>query len=407
MTIRLIYVFLLSLMLFVLYRAGKSLQVRHKIWSSAGIAAIITYTLNEGLRFGRGIDCVYGMVGYNDITLGYESKVYIGYYYLEYFLGSKLELSYQYLILILSFMFILGTLFLMKNYKEVLPIALPLFVLVSCSTVENLMKWWLAFSFVMIGLYYQISSGKKQPHPKFLFWSAISLLFHPATLPIPIIFYLLYRKDKPLMKPLWAIAFFFIVSFFFQSSFMQQFVDLVNSLSTLSERFSGYGDNAEYWLMKAPGGVLSGALPGIADTMCLCLMVYMGYKAVINAGKNYVFAYNLFLVGFLFFPIGRQIELVLRFVHPFMFFRAIVLAFIIKMIYQEKRVRLQPIFTIGALFVFLWWGASYFRTPFNKTPNKLLYVWDSKGITQETMIQVYLDDQYEKAKKLGTEIQSK
>lgn len=407
MAIRLTYVILLTLMLFVLYRAGKSLQVRYKIWSSAGIAAILAYTLNEGLRFGRGIDCVYGMLGYEDIILGYKSKVYIGYYYLEYFLGSKLGLPYQYLILTLSFMFILGTLFLMKNYKEVLPFALPLFLLVSCSTVENLMKWWLAFSFVMIGLYYQMISGKKNIHPKFLLWSAISLLFHPATFPIPIIIYFLYRKDKPLMKPLWAIALFFFISFFFQASFMQQFAGFVNTLSTLNERFAGYADNTEYWLMKAPGGVLRGALPGIAETTCLCLIVYIGYKAVLSAEKKYIFAYNLFIIGFLFFPIGRQIELILRFDQVFMFFRAIILAYIIKVVYQEKRMYLEPTFAIGAFLVFLWWGTSFFRAPFTKDPQQLLYVWNSEGISHETIMQIYMDNKYDKADKYGTEVQTK
>ena len=41
-------------MLFVLYQCGKSLRKDYRIFSAAGVVSMLVYTLNEGLRFGRG-----------------------------------------------------------------------------------------------------------------------------------------------------------------------------------------------------------------------------------------------------------------------------------------------------------------------------------------------------------------
>ena len=186
-----LYDILLVLMLALLYWAGNNLQKSNtKILSMAGIVAIIAYTLNEGLRFGRGIDYNLYWQAYMDFARGWDAHQNIGFIFIQKcFLFFNLP--YQALVMFMSFMFILGTLFIMKHYRTVIVYALPLWTLFSKSAVENMVRWYLAFSFVMIGLSF-LMSNEKQSKLKYLLFCFIGCTIHYAMFPIPITFYLLY-----------------------------------------------------------------------------------------------------------------------------------------------------------------------------------------------------------------------
>ena len=146
-----IYDFLLLIMLFVLYRAGKSIAKTGKIWSLAGFSAILVYTLNEGLRFGRGIDYnLYGMV-YERLEATGQSDWDISFQFVARVL-IDLNIPWQGYVILMSFVFILAMLIMLKVYQEIIPYALPLFALFSAGTVENMVRWYFGFSFIMIGL---------------------------------------------------------------------------------------------------------------------------------------------------------------------------------------------------------------------------------------------------------------
>ena len=61
MVTAILYDLLFLLMLCILFFCGKEISKTGKIFSKGGIIAIVAFTLNEGLRYGRGIDYnVYG-----------------------------------------------------------------------------------------------------------------------------------------------------------------------------------------------------------------------------------------------------------------------------------------------------------------------------------------------------------
>ena len=337
MTVKFTYITLLLLMLFVLFRSGIKLQKEYKIWSGAGIAAILTYTLNEGLRFGRGIDYNNGGIGYERFsTYAGDYNNYIGYEYLVKIL-VKYGVPWQGCVILMSFMFIVGLLFLMRNLREVVPYALPLFVLVSSGTVENLVKWYLAFSFFMIGLSYQIVQLDKL-NIKYVFFSCVASLFHLAFIPVPFIFYLLTKFNKPILSPFWAILLFFAIGFLFQTSFMLNFVDLINTAALMSDRFEGYAENAEMWFTQGFQGRETSAFPGVLELLFLMTVTPIGFKCVKHMGPKYIYIYNLFLIGFFLKPITNKVPLLARYDHVFFFFRAVVFACILQFIYKEKKV---------------------------------------------------------------------
>lgn len=388
-----IYDFLLAIMLYVLYKSGKEIAKTGKIWSSSGFAAILIYTLNEGLRYGRGVD--YNLYGqsYERLAIGIENNWPTIYSFIAHFF-IELGIPWQGMVMFMSFLFILGTLFMLKEYKEILPIALPIFALVSASDVENLLRWFTGFSFIMIGIYFLIRGNNSIK--KYFLFCLLACCFHLALAPIPIAIFLIYKFKKPILNPFFSLSIFFIIALSFQTEFMMRFADLANTLTTISERFEAYSYRMDYWLTSGNDGIEKSALPDLQSLFFYIVTVILGYLVVKRTGDRYVFFYNLFLIGFLVYPISRQIELVYRFGAVFLFFRAVVVAIIIKYVYILKHIKLVPIAAVVSLLLIINIGRRSFTNPLNY-PERYLYVWDSEGRTYDSMLNMWVDsthDQY-------------
>ena len=393
-----VYCILLTIMLSLLYWAGTQLKHDYKIWSIPGIVAILAFTLNEGLRFGRGIDYNLYWQGYMDLARGWDSNQNIGFILIEKFF-LFFNLPYQALVLFMSMMFIIGTLFLMKRYKGVVMFALPLWILMSRATVDNMVRWYLAFSFVLIGLSFLLGS-EKHSRLSYIICSLIGCTIHYAMLPIPLLFYLIYSFKKPLLSPTIAIIIFAIVALLFESSMMLVLADYVNALSQISDHFSGYGENAEFWLTNNASGTDSTGL-GISNVFVFMFLIIFGYKCCHKAGHNYVFAYNLFLIAAIFYTVGRRIELVGRFNWVFYFFGAIVFACIIRMT-MLRLIRYRAIVIALTIMTLVFTIYKPLVSPFVNTPMKYMYVWDQKGETPQSMLQMYTTEKYKKNKNFET-----
>ena len=430
-----IYDFLLVLMLYVLYKSGKEIAKTGTIKSHAGLAAILVYTLNEGLRFGRGIDYnLYGM-SYEELERTGESDWDISFRFVAETLIS-MDIPWQGYVILMSFMFIFATIMVLRAYKDILPYALPLFVLFSNGAVENMVRWYLGFSLVLIGLSFIINhdenestkeenrkqedveenieedefsheelikSKRKKAYLKYVFFSIAACTFHLALLPLPFVFYFVYLRKKPFLPPVYVLLIYFGIAYSFKTDFMLQFVNLANNLSMVlghvSERLEHYGDMADYFLTGGFAGVVFSALPDLQELLFLCIIVLLGYKAVKEAGRLYIYAYNLFILGFCTNPIATQIELMGRFNAPFMFFRAIVLGCILEFIYRKKKVVINRALFLFSILVFLNIGRRSLTAPFKLNQEKFLYIWDSDRRSYQSMYDMWLYDMYNEESK--------
>lgn len=392
--ISLIYTILLLFMLFMLYRAGEQIKKTNKVLSPMVISAVIVYTLNEGLRFGRGIDYnLYGMA-YEKLERKGDSRWDVTFKFIADAL-IEFNIPWQGYVILMSFIFIVATIVLLKEYKDIIPFALPLFILFSNSSVENMVRWYLGCSFIMIGLAFLLGNGKKRKINFFLF-SAFACTIHLALAPIPIIFYLVTLRKSPILKPLPILILYFAIAFSFRTDFMLSFVELANTLSMVSERFENYGNKAEYWLTGGFAGTeIHSALPSMQEVVFLCCIVVLGYKVIKKGEWKNVCAYNLFVIGLLANPIAKQIELVGRFDQPFFFFRAIVLACILEYAYRRKSVVIHKTVLLMSLLIFLNLGRRILTAPFKGNEEKYLYVWDSQGRTYQSMYDMWISDMYD------------
>lgn len=396
MAIRITYVILLWSMVLILYLSGESLKKRYKILSYAGFASILAYTLNEGLRFGRGIDYNLYWRGYDQLAAGWQSNKEPVFNFLQQ-LFISLDLPYQTLVIFMSFMFILGVLCLMRNYKSVLSFALPLFAIYSLVNVENMVRWYLAYSFILIGLSFLVY--EKHLNWKYIFWCAIGCSIHLAIIPIPFLFYILYLKKGVLLHPFISIPSFFLVYFLFDTKIMLNFADLLNVITSTTGAFESYSNKAEYWLTGGFEGIEKSGKIAALDLLYNFLLTIMGYKAVRQMGRNYIFAYNLFVIGMLIYPISLKIELVERYDRTFYFFRGVVLATVIYVYFIWKCISAYCIVLISTLLIYISSIRSIIVAPFKTNEKFLLYVWDKGNYKWDSIYQLYHKELYKSASK--------
>lgn len=378
-----IYIFLLICMLAVLYQSGRVIAKTNRIKSRAGAAAILVYTLNEGLRYGRGIDYNYYGHDYEMFELYGESIQNIGFVTFEK-LCIWIGLPWQGCVMIMSFVFIVGLLNLLKEYGRALPIALPWFALISLFFVENMVKWYLAFSVFMIALVFMIRGGNKWQR-KYFSVSIAACLIHYAFLPIPIAFYIVYRWKRIALSPKFSIPLFFVIGLTFQTSAMLHFVDLANMVTTLSENYEHYGNDIDYWLTSGNDGASRSSFPGITEIFTICLLLCYGYKVIRRFEQPYIYAYNLFVIGVLLLPVANQIELAGRYILLFYHFMAIVFA----SIFCGKEINSRPLLLFIFLMMFISMGRRNLTDPLFDNAQKYLYVWNSQGRTYDSMLNVW------------------
>ncbi len=382
-------------MLLILYLSGKHLTKKYKIYSSASIISIIVYTLNEGFRYGRGID-------YNSYGLDYQSYIYTGEstqtvgYKLILQLLVLLDQPWQTFVCLMSFFYILATLHLVKAYKETAPLTLPLFCLFSLNLAENMMKWCVAFSFSMIGLYYLLSNRTGSLR-KFIVFCSIGCIFHYAFIPVPIVFYLIYKLNKIILPPFFSILLFSGIGILFQTELMLSFANVLNYFSRISDNYTHYADDAAYWLLGGGGGGGKNAFSDKFNLVFYLIIVWFGYKYNKKFDNRYVWAYNIFLLGFILKPIGNQIELAYRYVEVFLFFRVFVIACILQTAYKKKRysVRVLLLLALTVLSIL----KLTIVDPIRNIPERYLYVWNSDGKGYYEMKEIITEDNENKANK--------
>lgn len=380
-------------MLSVLYIGGLSLKRDYKILSISGIAIIIVFTFVEGLRFGRGIDYNHYWEVYNNIMAGHEYEKSFVYNMicetLIYF-----SLPFKFMVALMSLVYIWALLFFLRNYRNIVHIALPLFVFFSYNETENMVRWYLAYSFLLIGIFYLLKVGSL--NFKFLFFTILACSLHYAFFPVPIVFFILSRFNKPIFHPFVSIIVFLGIYFLFETEYMESLVEMIQALTIVSDSaYGSYVDNAEYWLTGGfQGEEVSGKIT-ISMLSFMILILYYGYFVIKDKGKLYAFAYNCFLFGLFLYPLSKKIELVERYDRPFFFFIAIVLAIVIlelsKVVRRNYRALIYS--AIVLCFVFTYRGVLY--GPFIMTEKMYMFVWDHTDETPNSMLNVHYNAQHE------------
>ena len=374
-----VYVFLFVLMLFSLYYSGKRISIKRISLFKAAALGIIVFTLNEGLRFGRGIDYNYYAMAFKQNLISHDSTWDPIFLLIANLLGY-LGIPWQGYVILMSFTLVVACVLFLDNFRDVSKWAFPLFAIFALPA-ENLMRWFFGFSFILIGISYLLKTGNRKHIYIYCLFSIIAFFIHFALLPAAVIFYVLTYIKKPIIKPIPAMVLFVLIAFAFKTSFMEQFVDLIQ-LFSINDRAESYQYKAEYWLTGGFAGIAKSPFPSYYEMLLFIVNVYWGYKLTHVQGYKYTYVYNIFLIGFITYPICHQIELLNRFNNLFCIFQFIILAYIIEFLIGDiKRVtnQLRKIAVIASALIVLNFIRVQIFTPFADTPNHFLYIWDKNG----------------------------
>lgn len=364
----LLYDFLLMLMTSLLFFSGWLISNKILSYWQGALIGIVAYTLNVGLRFGRGFDYNVYVDIFNQVAYGIDSDHEILFVLaikaVNFFGGT-----WPALVFILSLFFIVSVYVFLQNFWRYTAYCLPIVPFFSMFS-ENIVRQTMGLSFLLIGLYFLM-----RKHSSYLwYWafSYIGILCHSVTLVFSVLFFIVHFRKNMLLSPKYSIALFFIILIAFKSEYISLFTSLFIGLM-VGDHYAQYADNADMWLEK-------GFVDSVSYTVTALyvFVIYYGYRIQPFFGKRYAFLYNLFLIGFLLYPISVKIELLSRIGIILEMFIFVLLGCMFYYFINYKRMNthiwafsLLCLFSLNLLRV-------YITTPF-KAPIQYLYLWDANG----------------------------
>lgn len=366
--IRLTYILLRLFLLISMGLIGYYISKKKKWKWEYTIIPTVIFGLIEGLRYMRGTDYPTYFERYITINSldpwSYEEDplfVILCQFLLD------LNIPFQGFIILCSVILIFSSFFLLKEQKHLMLFSLPLITILGMTDAENLIRWYLAFSFFLIGIYYLI----KNKWIYFFIFSLIACGFHLGLIIVVPVFFLIYNlKNKVLIKPLYACLIFIILWQTFRPEFMLIFVDLFANFAGLG-RYTAYINNIDIWLTGDNKDLLLEVTK--TDIYRFLFLIYYGYKVADKQKSPYTYFYNLFLIGAITYPALRIIELPFRYNLLFIFFEAFVAAAVLKeyLILRQKK-DIHTLFSLAYFYPVL---ARIFKYAINFDITELLFIW--------------------------------
>lgn len=307
-----LYIILLALALYTGKKLSKVILVKD-YWKKS-IPLIVTYSLIEGLRYLRGAD--YQV--YCDTYLGRVTKV--GYLFSELndFL-NYLGVPFWGAFVVYSLIWIIAVLFFLRPYRKLITLGLPLLLVSHLYYSENLIRQYVAFSFVLISINYIL----EKKYLKFVALSILSVAIHPISIFFPFTICIVYALKSP-VKPSISLSIYISVIVFSMVPVYTVISDIINtSLSNLNiGELEQYAQNSDRWFGedairdKYTKSLISSMGKWVFDV----LIIVWGYYCIqsSNQKKNtlILLIYNLFVVGVIGFELFMNIELMRRFFIP-------------------------------------------------------------------------------------------
>lgn len=375
-SLHIIYFVLSLFVMFVAYKNGKRLSSLNNVKILSFSPVIIAYTLFAGLRWGRGVDYNIYYYVYQEIGKGYnEGWEPIFYAIVKGF--SFIGFPWQIMVLFMSFLLILSFSLYLKQFNKQLYVILPLLVL-NLNDAENLQRWYLAFSFFLICLYYWHNKFRNNNYLALLFFIASVLTHYGFVIPIMIFAGLWVVSKKYDLNPHIICCMYLSCLFLFKTDMMLYFEQYINMFN-IGGRFSMYQANASGWLTgEVNAGDNPSNIASLSKIIPNILLIYLGaYWMKTEKDFKYKYIYVIAVFSIVFSPIASQIELLYRVNSVLTIFKVIMIA----NLYDSYRKRKFRNSIISALILVVFVLKLYTMVSYPLTCNKIdtYFIWDSQG----------------------------
>lgn len=335
---------------------------------------ILGYVIFMGLRYGRLVDYeVYNRI-WESIQWGYNEGFEPLFASVMLFF-KKSGLSYEIFIAFTSLLFIFSFFLYIKDRPSLIVIA-PILLLFECAMAENFIKWYVSFSFVLIGLYFY----RKNQLIKASIFAIISCLLHygMGIVLIPIIILLLFNKH--LFNNVICLLIFVFVSFYGSTNILNIFEPLMPYLG-FNEKILVYAQQYND-IVNGQFGVMGfteekGFFEIIRNVVAYGIPILYA-PMLVKLKKLPVFEVNAFFIGSIIDPIFTQVELLGRISGCFHFFSIFVCSSVYLAI-LKKQIAIPAYCRVASMcgLVFLIWHTFRYCLGIGRdSVEDLRFVWD-------------------------------
>lgn len=369
-----IYTCLYVVMAIALYYGGKGLSTNNILklfFNKYTMFAVVVFTLNEGLRWGRGLDYNAYYNSYQEIVR-YNISTFEWLFTMLIRIFGYLNLSWQWFVAFMSLLLILSMVYFSSTFKSKSVYMLLIFA-VESSEPENLMRWYMAFSFLLVALHFLLEEKYKY----YILLSILAFLIHEASLFLPPIYLLIYLKKKndAIFNPYIAIPLYFVITYLFSADFFLRIAEPIRYINAMFARFESYSQNMSYYYT----GGYSGNYENLSITLSAyySFLVYFGYRLLPVEDKKYAFVYNVFLLGYILLPFLRPVELFFRYDRLLIFFHVFVASYVCYYFFKKNYFKKESLILFCVILLALCRQEIYGRLI--KDKYHTLYIWDSHG----------------------------
>lgn len=377
------------LLLIIMWYAGYNITYGRSYWGYASLA-IISFSVVEGVRYGRGIDYMH----YIDVYKYNLEENQVVFTIFNKFLKS-LGVLPEYAFFFYALFFILGAMLLLKSMRMYSMYVFPCFLISVISYHEAFVRQFFAISFVLVYIY--VINFARNNYNRMIAFVILVLAFiiaysiHSVSavtiLGITVIFFGV-KKAFPwqLTIPALIIGKFFLASFFDWNALTPFFNIIASSSDT---KFSWYAENsfAIFSDEAADSLYTRNFIIQILETFGCMSVFYLGNK-ICNMINNTSFAYfsqnnadeyghlyttlfNTFVLGTLVLESFYNLEIARRIAYGWSIFCFVPISLIL---FYRKYVFLEKIDKYLMLGISYWlWEYIRFLFVFEKKP---LFLWD-------------------------------
>lgn len=293
--------------------------------------SIIVYSIIEGLRYDRGTD----YMQYKDLfeySLNIQAIEGFGQVEPLFIIFNKFfrffNFSYPYIFIFYSLILIIAAYYFIKDHKNVALFAVPFFLMSTISQSENLVRQFMAFSFILISLRFLLNNS----WIKFGVLITMAVLTHASSILI-LPFLLLLKYVKNPFGNLYIILGLYFLSWLWKPQYWGNYVTFFQNIASSFNFYQGYLTNADIWLSGERLADVNSHFPllSIIKTFLFNVgMIVLGYRILDKyRSNNYSFYFFLYVIGAISQRLTYLVEPLYRISLVFYMFWFIVLAYIV------------------------------------------------------------------------------
>ncbi|MFV5693020.1 EpsG family protein [Flavobacterium sp. LT1R49] len=370
---------ILETLLFIIFLISGYLLSKAKsnsqYWKIA-LIPIIAFAIISGLRFGREID--YNVYYMNYIFSRKNNEME--------FLFMQLVNAFKYFsipfygfVLFCSTFLITSLLYFLNKFRKAVFFILPLFL--GIMGIENLIRWYLAFSFILIAVKVLLDSR----YFVSVLFVVLAILVHKGILLCVIVVFLFYvLSNKVIINHNVAVLLFAITMFLGSVDQLITVASVFNTVSISdSSKESNYMENAQSIASgdMSTGIYKTGPLTKIIIFISYVFPIYFGGKYLLKnklQNKEYIWLYNLATFSIIIMPIFSLVDVFNRISGALMIFTITFVG--MSTLYFYKLRHKNTVIYCLLLISFSCSSFLILRIPFYMIgDSRMLFIWDANG----------------------------